>query len=88
MLHGGQGTTHPLNAKQGKLSDLLVDYWASFAHNGVPAAKAGDLTSDAWTKYSATSENVQYLELTGGHQHAGYGKTHDCSFWQDALPYK
>ena len=71
-----------------KLSDLLVDYWTSFARNGVPTAKSGDLSSDAWTTYSAQSENIQYLELTGGHQHPGYGQMHDCSFWQDILPYK
>lgn len=88
LFHGGQGTPHPLNAKQEKLSDLLVDYWTSFARNGVPTAKSGDLSSDAWTTYSAQSENIQYLELTGGHQHPGYGQMHDCSFWQDILPYK
>jgi para-nitrobenzyl esterase len=88
LFHGGQGTPHPLNSEQERLSDLIVDYWASFARNGVPTAKAGDLSSETWTRYSAQSENIQGLELTGGHQHSGYGRMHDCSFWADILPYK
>ena len=28
FFHGGQGTPHPLNTPQERLSDILVDYWA------------------------------------------------------------
>ena len=88
LFHGGQGTPHPLSAQQARLSDLMVDYWTSFARGGAPAAKDGDLASDAWTKYSPQTDNVQYLALDGGHQHPAYGESNDCALWDGILPFK
>jgi hypothetical protein len=36
----GQGTPHPLNPEQEHLSDILVDYWTTFAKYGAPNAPA------------------------------------------------
>ena len=35
-FRGGQGTSHPLSDAQEHLSDMMVDYWTTFARTGTP----------------------------------------------------
>jgi para-nitrobenzyl esterase len=80
LFHGGQGTAHPLNAAQEHLSDILVDYWSTFARTGAPDAP-GHSDLPAWPRYSADKDNIQAIDLPGQTQVGGYGKMYDCDFW-------
>jgi para-nitrobenzyl esterase len=80
LFHGGQGTPHPLSAAQEHLSDILVDYWATFAKSGAPSA-AGKADLPDWPRYSAEQDNVQAIDLPGQKQVGGYGKLNDCELW-------
>lgn len=51
----------PLTAAQERLSDVMVDYWTSFAKTGTPKAKG----APAWTPYRTGSGVVQGLDLAG-----------------------
>jgi para-nitrobenzyl esterase len=80
LFHGGQGTSRPLNAQQEQLSDILVDYWTTFARGGAPNAPDQPHLSD-WPRYSADKDNIQTLDLPAQKQVDGYGKMYDCEFW-------
>jgi para-nitrobenzyl esterase len=80
LFHGGQGTPHPLNAAQEHLSDILVDYWSTFARTGAPDAP-GQSNLPAWPRYSADKDNIQAIDLPGQTQVGGYGKMYDCDLW-------
>jgi para-nitrobenzyl esterase len=88
LFHGGGGTPHPLNADQEKLSDQIIDYWTSFARDGAPKAGTSTLRSDPWKQWTPEADNVQYLDLSGGHQHNGYGVDNDCDVWDGVLSFK
>jgi para-nitrobenzyl esterase len=81
LFHGGQGTPHPLNAEQERLSDILVDYWTTFAKHGTPNASDKPHLPD-WPRYSADKDNIQAIDLPGQKQVGGYGKMYDCAFWE------
>jgi para-nitrobenzyl esterase len=81
LFHGGQGTSHPLNAQQEHLSDILVDYWTTFARQGAPNAPGNAHLPD-WPRYSAEKDNIQAIDLSGQKQSDGYGKMYDCEFWE------
>jgi para-nitrobenzyl esterase len=87
LFHGGQGTPRPLNAAQERLSDLLVDYWTTFARYGTPDHSA-DKALPAWPRYSAEKDNVVYLDLAGPKNVEGYGKANDCALWDTILDYQ
>jgi para-nitrobenzyl esterase len=80
LFHGGQGTPHPLNAQQEHLSDILVDYWTTFAKYGAPNAPGKTELLD-WPRYSTDKDNVQAIDLPDQKQVGGYGKMYDCGFW-------
>jgi para-nitrobenzyl esterase len=80
LFHGGQGTPHPLNAEQERLSDILVDYWTTFARYGAPNGPGQDALPE-WPRYSAEKDSVQAIDLPGQKQVGGYGKANDCEFW-------
>jgi para-nitrobenzyl esterase len=84
LFHGGQGTSHPLNAEQERLSDEMVSYWTAFARNGAPG-RAG---LPSWPVYSAERDNVQVLDLSGSKTIDGYGKEYDCAMWDGILSYR
>jgi para-nitrobenzyl esterase len=87
LFHGGQGIPRPLNAAQERLSDLLVDYWTTFARYGTPDHSA-DKALPAWPRYSAEKDNVVYLDLAGPKNVEGYGKANDCALWDTILDYQ
>jgi para-nitrobenzyl esterase len=80
LFHGGQGTPHPLNKQQEHLSDILVDYWTTFARDGAPNAPDKPHLPD-WPRYSADTDNIQAIDLASQKQVGGYGKMYDCEFW-------
>ena len=84
LFHGGQGTPHPLNAEQERLSDEMVGYWTAFARNGAPD-RAG---LPSWPAYSAERDNVQALDLSGSKTIDDYGKEYDCAMWDGILSYR
>jgi para-nitrobenzyl esterase len=86
LFHGGQGTPHPLNEVQQKLSDLLVDYWTTFARYGTPD-QTTDRTLPPWPTYSVEKDNVLVLDLAGAKTVGGYGKANDCELWDTILDY-
>jgi para-nitrobenzyl esterase len=79
-FHGARGTAHALNAQQETLSDLLVDYWTSFARDGVPSARAGSVRSE-WARYTAEADNIQTLDVAGAGQEPGYGRRYHGDLW-------
>jgi para-nitrobenzyl esterase len=84
LFHGGQGTPHPLNPEQERLSDEVVDYWTAFARNGAPAHPG----LPNWPAYSAERDNIQVLDLSGPRTVYGYGKEYDCTLWDGILSYR
>jgi para-nitrobenzyl esterase len=86
-FHGGQGTPHPLSAEQERLSDLMVDYWTSFARYGTPD-RSSDRPLPPWPRYSAEKDNVLTLDLPGPKTVDGYGKANDCDLWDKILSYQ
>ena len=81
-FRGARGSEQTLNAEQNKLSDLMIDYWTSFARTGTPSALVdGKYVEAAWSKYSADKDNAQYLDLKGAHQKTGYGADYHADLW-------
>ena len=63
-----------------KLADQMIEYWTSFAANGVPQAH----NARAWSAFKTGSRvmrfepgNVDYFDATAAHH---------CSFWQKLYP--
>jgi para-nitrobenzyl esterase len=84
LFHGGQGTPHPLNPEQVHLSDILVDYWTTFAKYGAPNAPAKTGLPD-WPRYSPDKDNIQAIDLPSQKQVGGYGEMYDCEFWDPII---
>ena len=84
LFRGGQGTSHPLNAAQPKLSDTIVAYWTAFARTGNP--NGGD--APKWLSYSAEKDNVLVLDQPVPKMAYGYGPANDCAMWDKILPFK
>lgn len=85
LFHGGQGTPHPLNRAQEKLSDTLVAYWTNFARHGAPNAPHDALP--AWPRFTAAKEAVQILDLPAVKPTYDYGRANDCALWDTILSY-
>lgn len=88
LFHGGQGTPHPLNATQEKLSNKLVTYWTSFANSGNPNNYQS--VNRYWTPYSSNLDNVIALIEPKPYMTYGYGsqtyqdnKRNDCALWDN-----
>lgn len=88
LFHGGQGTPHPLNAAQERLSDQMVLYWSTFARTGDP----NNLSDPRWLPYATAKDDVNVLIEPKPHMSYGYGSQtypnnmrNDCEFW-DKIP--
>ncbi len=69
-----------LSSDAQKLADQMLEYWTSFAANGVPRAQ----NARGWSAFKTGSRvmrfepgNVNYFNATA---------THHCSFWQQLYP--
>jgi para-nitrobenzyl esterase len=87
LFHGGQGTPHPLNEAQQKLSDQIVDYWTTFARYGSPNHDSANHLPP-WPRYAAEKDNIQSLNSPAPKIIEGYGKANDCSLWDTVLVFK
>ena len=91
LFRGGQGTSHPLNDAQQKLSDQIVDYWATFARSGDPnRGSTEELPKQlpTWQRYSAETDNFLALNSPEPKMADGYGKANDCALWDSVLVFK
>ena len=86
MFRGGQGTAHPLNDAQQRLSDVMVDYWTSFARRGAPVSRVRPAPAP-WRRYSPARDNVQSLDLPAIREAVGYGAANDCALWDTVLSF-
>jgi para-nitrobenzyl esterase len=84
LFRGGQGTSHPLNDSQQKLSDTMVDYWTTFARTGNPNRDG----TPNWLAYSAEKDNILILNQPTPKMAYGYGAANDCALWDKILPFK
>jgi para-nitrobenzyl esterase len=87
LFHGGQGTPHPLNDTQQKLSDQIVDYWTTFARYGKPNHDSAKHLPE-WPRYSAETDNFLVLNSPALKTADGYGKANDCALWDAVLSFK
>jgi para-nitrobenzyl esterase len=87
LFHGGQGTPHPLNDAQQKLSDQIVDYWATFARYGKPNHDGAKHLPE-WPRYSADADDFLVLNSPASEMADGYGKANDCTLWDSVLVFK
>ena len=87
LFRGGQGTAHPLNDVQKRLSDQLVDYWATFARYGDPNRDSVKELS-AWPRYEAEKDNILVVNSPAVKMTDGYGKANDCLLWDSVLAFK
>jgi carboxylesterase type B len=62
----------------------MVDYWTSFARGGVPTTTA-DSPASTWPRYSATTEDVQFLDLPAIATAHAYGLDHHCELWDPII---
>jgi para-nitrobenzyl esterase len=93
LFRGGQGTPHPLNDAQERLSDQMVAWWTNFARTGNP--NASDDTKQQWQKYSAASDDVLVITQADTHMTTGYGAQtypenmkNDCALWDKVNTYE
>ena len=86
LFKGGQGTAQPLNGTQEKLSDIIVDYWTSFARSGDPNGRRSN--PPHWAAYSAKEDNVQLLDSPAPKPASDYGSANDCALWGKVLSYR
>ena len=86
LFRGGQGTAHPLNTDQEKLSDAMVNYWTNFARSGSPNGARSGEGPPAWSRYSVAEDNVQILDLPAPRAASrGYGSENACELWDPIL---
>jgi para-nitrobenzyl esterase len=87
--HGGpDGLPTPLNPTQAKLSDHLIDAWASFTRGGNPNG-GGDAPWPRWKKGDATQAYfLQDSDWKTVQTNAQFAAAHQCPFWQSILLYK
>jgi len=69
-------TTNKFNAKEKALAQTMMNYWTSFAKDGVPTSPG----AMAWPKYSVATD--QHLELTLILKTGSALKKSKCAFWQ------
>jgi len=86
LFRGGQGTPHPLNEPQTRLSDAMVRIWTHFARTGSPTAGA-TFGPEAWPRYDTARDNVQVLDIHDIRTAYHYGVQYDCALWDPILGY-
>ncbi|SEF82263.1 para-nitrobenzyl esterase [Nonomuraea solani] len=66
-----------LNASQRRLSDAMIDYWTSFAHDGRPRAAA----APRWPRFRSSGD-VLSLAPDGGIRPVDTSERSNCAFWR------
>ncbi|NKZ09132.1 carboxylesterase family protein [Actinomadura latina] len=71
------GLLGELNPQQARLSDAMVAYWTSFAHDGRPrATHAPD-----WPRFRSSGDVLSLAPGTDGIHRTDTAETSNCSFW-------
>ena len=83
-FHGGLGTARPLNKAQAKLSDELVDNWATFARMGDPNPVG---VFGPWRRYDANKDNVYSIMIPASKDKPGYGDRYNCAYYDRITVY-
>ncbi len=90
--HGGpDGLPTTLTPVQRRLSDRLIDAWASFAHSGNPnGPSSGNKRDTPWPRWSQSGAAtfIQDDDWTHTQTNLEFAATHQCEFWQSILLYK
>jgi para-nitrobenzyl esterase len=85
--HGGpEGLSTKLSPVQQRLSDRLIDAWASFARSGNPNGN-GDTPWPRWKK-DGTAYFIQTDDWNRSQTNPAFAAAHQCAFWQSILLYK
>ncbi len=71
------GLLGELNPEQQRLSDTMVAYWTSFAHNGKPAAPH----APRWPRFHSSDDVLSLAPGSGGIHRTDTTKASMCSFW-------
>lgn len=71
------GLLGELNPAQTRLSDTMVGYWTSFAHNGKPAARQ----APHWPRFHSPDDVLSLAPGPGGIHRVDTTKTSNCTFW-------
>ncbi len=66
-----------LNPEQGRLSDAMVGYWTSFAHDGRPQARQ----APQWPRYRSPDDVLSLAPGKGGIHPTDTAQNGNCSFW-------
>lgn len=75
------GLLGELNAEQARLSDAMIGYWASFAHDGRPTATA----APRWPRFRSSGD-VLSLAPGGGIRPVDTFERGNCAFWRSIGP--
>lgn len=86
LYHGGpEGIPHELNRLQSRLSDQLVQAWASFAYTGNPNGQG----NSPWPRYAAKGGKptvfAQNIPVSTAITDAQFSASHKCDFWEKIL---
>lgn len=76
-LFSGAYSSGQLSSPQQRLSDQMIDYWATFAHTGNPN---GPRTSD-WPRFDSGARAVQSL-APNAIRTVDLAREHQCVFWR------
>lgn len=71
------GLLGELDARQQELSDDMVAYWTSFAHQGEPKAKH----APHWPKFRTSGDVVRLAPGSGGIRTRNVAERSNCAFW-------
>ena len=81
LYHGATGTPQPLSAAQKRLSDDMVRYWTTFAHNG----NRNSPETPFWPRYMAEPARHNWLSLRLPEPittpRGEFAAEHQCDFW-------
>jgi para-nitrobenzyl esterase len=69
--------TPPFDAAQQRLSDTMIDYWATFARTGQPSS----FRTPLWARFQTDRDAVQALVPTLPRPDDGFAVDHECAFW-------
>jgi para-nitrobenzyl esterase len=69
--------TPPFDAAQQRLSDTMIDYWATFARTGQPSS----FRTPLWARFQTERDAVQALVPALPRPDDGFAVDHKCAFW-------
>lgn len=77
LFCGGSGKARALSKDQRRLAHSIVQYWTTFAWQGVPSAP--EVAS--WTVYNHEDDNIMLLETPEPRMTNQWGSRHNSDYW-------